>query len=240
MSNSITRAFDDCLSAVRWLAGAECLLCRAAGAREGLCAPCGQDMPRLSHARCRRCALPLAAGDTCGRCLAAPPRYDRVVAGLRYEFPATALVQGLKYGGKLACARPLALQLAQALEDEPYPDLVMPMPLTKARLAERGFNQSMEIARIVAREFGLRVSPDLCRRVRQTAPQAALPWKERARNVRRAFACDTDLSGLRIAVVDDVLTTGATLDELSATLKRRGAVQVTGWIATRTPAPGGG
>ena len=192
----------------------------------------------MTTARCPVCALPNPTGDRCGRCVSRAPRFDRVVASLSYEYPANHLVQGLKYGGNLACARALASCLAAALDDEPYPDMIVPMPLAPGRLAERGFNQALEIARLVASEFGVTVVSDACRRTREAAPQAQLPWKERARNVRKAFACDIDLSGKRIAVVDDVLTTGSTLGELALTLKRAGAVEVTGWIVARTPAPG--
>lgn len=188
--------------------------------------------------RCPVCAIPGPTGDLCGRCLDRPPHFDRVVAPFMYEFPTTVLIRGLKYRGNLACARPLASALAEALDEEPYPDLVIPMPLTRTRLASRGFNQAMEIARRVATEFGLDISLDICRRTRDSAPQAALPWKQRATNVRNAFACDEDVSGKVVAVVDDVLTTGATLNELALALKCRGAREVIGWIAARTPAPG--
>jgi ComF family protein len=158
-----------------------------------------------------------------------------VVAALTYAFPADALVRALKYRGGLACARPLAAALADALDPESYPDLVMPMPLAPRRLRERGFNQAMEIARLVGAEFGLRITANACGRSREGAPQASLPWKERAANVRNAFVCELDLGGKTVAVVDDVLTTGATLNELAATLKRRGAREVWGWIVARTP-----
>ncbi len=148
------------------------------------------------------------------------------------------LVQGLKYRGSLACARPLATALANVLDDEPYPDLVIPMPLARTRTIERGFNQAMEIARYLSIEFGIKASNAVCRRTRDTVPQISLPWKQRARNMRGAFECSVNLSGKRVAVVDDVLTTGATLNELAAVLKRQGAVEVVGWVATRTPAPG--
>jgi ComF family protein len=157
-----------------------------------------------------------------------------VVCALSYQFPANALILGLKYRAGLACARPLAASLAGALEAEPYPDVVMPMPLSPGRLAERGFNQAAELARLAAAEFGLGISTTLVRRNGESAPQASLPWKERARNVRNAFQCDANLQGKSVAVVDDVLTTGATLNELAATLKRQGARQVTGWMAART------
>jgi ComF family protein len=110
------------------------------------------------------------------------------------------------------------------------------MPLSALRLRTRGFNQAHEIGRLLAREFGLEISAGTCQRHRESAPQAALPWKARARNVRNAFACELDLRGKTVAVVDDVLTTGATLNELARTLKRQGAVTVVGWVAARTPA----
>jgi len=173
----------------------------------------------------------------CGRCLTRRPAFDRVVAALAYAFPADALVRALKYRGSLACARPLATTLAGALDPEPYPDLLVAMPLTQQRLRERGFNQAMEIARLIGAEFGLKITASGCRRTRESAPQASLPWKERAANVRNAFACELDLEGKIIAVVDDVLTTGASLNELAVTLKRRGAREVWGWIVARTPPP---
>jgi len=128
--------------------------------------------------------------------------------------------------------------MCDALDDEPYPDLIIPMPLTRARLADRGFNQAMELTRRLAAEFGLDVGVEGCKRTREGAPQASLPWKERASNIRNAFACDIDVRGKSVAVVDDVLTTGATLNELALTLKRGGAREVVGWLAARTPAPG--
>ena len=238
MSNSIYRIFDNCLPIVQWLLSSVCLLCGGRGGTDGLCKGCRDSLPRLAGMRCPVCAIPDPTGELCGRCLDRPPHFDRVVAPFMYAFPATVLIQGLKYRGNLACARPLASGLAEVLDEEPYPDLIIPMPLTRARLASRGFNQAMEISRRMATDFGLDISVDICHRTRESVPQAALPWKQRATNVRNAFACDVDMSGKSVAVVDDVLTTGATLNELALTLKRRGAREVIGWIAARTPAPG--
>ena len=212
-----------------------CLLCVGYGAADGLCKGCRQSLPRLPVPHCPICAAPGTGAEVCGRCLTRRPAFDRVVAALAYAFPADALVRALKYRGGLACARPLAGALADALDSEPYPDLVMPMPLAPRRLRERGFNQAMEIARLVGAEFGLAITANGCRRSRESAPQASLPWKERAANVRNAFACELDLAGKTVAVVDDVLTTGATLNELALTLKRRGAREVWGWVVARTP-----
>ena len=238
MSNSIYRIFDNCLPIVQWLMSPVCLLCGGRGDNDGLCEGCRDSLPWLTGTHCPVCAIPDPTGELCGRCLNKPPHFDRVVAPFMYAFPTTVLIQGLKYRGNLACARPLAAGLAEALEKEPYPDLIIPMPLARGRLASRGFNQAMELARRLAAEFDLVISADICHRTRESTPQAALPWKQRATNVRNAFVCDADVNGKSVAVVDDVLTTGATLDELALTLKRRGAREVIGWIAARTPAPG--
>ena len=215
-----------------------CILCGGRGDIDSLCGGCRGSLPWLTGPHCPVCAIPNPTGEVCGRCINKPPLFDRVIAAFKYEFPATVLIQKLKYHGDLACARPLAAGLADALDQEPYPDLIIPMPLPRARLADRGFNQAMELARRLAAEFGLDVSLDVCHRTREGSPQAVLPWKQRAINIRNAFVCDCDVNGKSVAVVDDVLTTGATLNELALTLKRRGAREVIGWIAARTPAPG--
>jgi ComF family protein len=126
----------------------------------------------------------------------------------------------------------LAQALAQRLTL--LPDLVVAMPLTPQRLRSRGFNQALELARAVSRRTGVLLAAHACRRVRDSTPQAALPWKERAKNIRGAFVCDLDLSGKRVAVVDDVMTTGATLNEIARNLRRAGASEVEGWIVART------
>ena len=234
LSNSAYRFFDNWLPLARGLLRPACLLCAGYGTTDGLCHGCRLSLPRLPAPRCTICAAPGAGAEVCGRCLSRRPAFDHVVAALDYAFPADALVRSMKYRGGLACARALAAVLADALDSEPYPDLVMPMPLAPQRLRQRGFNQAMEIARLIGAEFGLRITANGCRRSRESAPQASLPWKQRAANVRNAFVCELDLEGKSVAVVDDVLTTGATLNELAATLKSRGAREVWGWIVART------
>ena len=214
-----------------------CLLCGARDDGNGLCEGCQDSLPRLSDMHCPVCAIPDPTGELCGRCVRNPPQFDRVVACFTYEFPVSVLIQSLKYRGDLACARSLAAGLIDRLEKEPYPDLIIPMPLARARLAARGFNQAVEISRFLASEFAVDITVDACRRTREGTPQAVLPWKERASNVKNAFSCDFDVSGKCVAVVDDVLTTGATLNELARTLKRHGAREVIGWIVARTPSP---
>jgi ComF family protein len=177
------------------------------------------------------CALPLASGAVCGACFARPPRFDRVEAPFAYRYPLAHLIHALKYGGRLALARTLGEALARTVLRDV--DAIVPMPLARGRLAEH-FNQALEIARIVAARTRIPLLHDAVRKVVDTPPQAALPWNERARNVRRAFVCDSDLAGGRIAVVDDVLTTGATLNELARVLRKAGAASVAGWVVART------
>jgi ComF family protein len=232
LSNSAGRLFNSCLQAARSVVPSSCLLCAAETQRGPLCRPCLEDIPWLPDRRCATCALPLPSGRVCGACLGRPPRFDRVDAALAYEFPIDALIQAFKYGGRLAMARVLGELLAPCVKRDV--DVVVPMPLASGRLAERGYNQALEIARVVAAIAEVPLLPDACRKVADTPPQASLPWKERARNVRRAFVCDRDFHGLRVAVVDDVLTTGASLNELARVLRKAGAAEVRGWIVART------
>jgi ComF family protein len=176
--------------------------------------------------------MPLASGETCGACLTHEPAYDSVCAAYEYAYPVDALIRAFKYQGQLALARVLADSLAQAAPASV--DVLIPMPIAARRLRERGFNQAQELARYLGRACELPLLDRACRKVADTAAQAALPWGERARNVRKAFVCDADLSGLRVAVVDDVVTTGATLNELARNLKRAGAIDVSGWVVART------
>jgi ComF family protein len=232
VSNSRAGFLNGCLHFVRacWLQ--PCQLCGAESRDGMLCAPCVADLPWLPRSRCAVCAVPLASGAVCGACLDHPPRFDRVEAPFAYRFPVDALIHALKYGGRLALARTLGEALAQTVPRDT--DAIVPMPLARGRLAERGFNQALEIARVVAGRTGIPLLPLACRKVVDTPPQATLPWKERAKNVRRAFVCDAGLRDKRIAVVDDVLTTGATLNELARVLRRAGAIRVDGWVVART------
>jgi ComF family protein len=176
--------------------------------------------------------LPTPGSSVCGACLKKPPHFDATRAVFRYDFPLDRLIQSLKYAHRLACAGFLGRSLARVTL--PFrPDLIVPVPLSSARLAERGFNQALEIARPLVRALDAPVELTRIHRRRDTTPQANLPWKERAKNVRHAFECEVDLTGLEVLVVDDVMTTGATLDELARTLKAHGAAQVSNLVVAR-------
>ncbi len=211
----------------------DCLLCQGASGGQLLCQACARELPSTASA-CPRCALAGAGAAECGACIANPPHYDASYAAFVYAYPVDALVQALKYGGQLALAGLFAHALHRRIGRADDVDLIVPLPLHPLRLAERGFNQAAEIAKVLARLYGIRMDAQLARRVRNTAPQTALPWRERATNMRQAFACGRELAGLSIAVVDDVMTTGATLDEFARTLKRSGAARVENWVVART------
>jgi ComF family protein len=212
--------------------GGSCFLCRGAAAGL-LCAACDAELPRLAGPRCPRCALDSPRGEVCGRCLSEPPHYDATVAALGYEFPADALVHALKFRGELVLAEHLGAILSRCIAD-PEVDSVIAVPLSTDRLRSRGYNQAVEIARHVAHRP---IELDLCVRERDTPAQMDLPYAERRRNVRGAFRCTRALPGASVAVVDDVMTTGATLDEIAKVLKRAGAGRVVNWVVARTFPP---
>jgi len=214
------------------LFGGACYVCRGQ-ARGLLCAACRAELPRLEGALCPRCALPSPGAALCGRCLAETPEYDATVAPLAYDFPADALVHALKFRGELSLASFLGKLLAERIAQRETIDLVIPVPLSAARLRGRGYNQALEIARHLPGKLDF----SSCVRERDATPQTELPWAERRRNVRGAFACRRSLEGARVAVVDDVMTTGATLDEMARTLKRAGAARVVNWVLARTLPP---
>ncbi len=214
-----------------------CFLCRGKAA-DILCPECDADLPRLTGTLCPRCALASPNAAVCGRCLTQPPQYDATVAALGYDFPADILVQSLKFRGELALAPLLGDLLSKCIANKNV-DCIVPVPLSVERLRERGYNQALEIARGIARTTGTRLAPDLCKRARDTPAQMDLPLADRAKNVRGAFHCPRLVAGAKIAVLDDVMTTGATLDEIAGTLKRAGAAHVENWVIARTfpPAP---
>ena len=197
-----------------------------------LCPACTADLPKLPTALCPQCSEETTLGERCGACLKDPPAFTRTIALFRYEFPVDRLIQALKYGHQLALAAWLGLRLGERLVAADY-DLLLPLPLHPSRLRTRGFNQSLEIARVTSRALGIPMNPAILTRIRATPPQAELPLKERGRNVRGAFECARDLAGKRILLVDDVMTTGSTLREAARILKLHGAGQITVAVAAR-------
>ena len=209
----------------------DCVLCGAAS-EDIVCAGCRADLTPLPEHHCPVCAQPSPNSLPCGHCLAHPHHFDRSHAVYAYGFPLDRLIQSFKYGHRLALGPYFGQQMAELVTHEDI-DLIIPLPLHPERLRERGYNQSLVLARPIARRLGRRLDKEICQRIRHTASQAELPWKERAKNMRGAFHCSGDLSGLRILLVDDVMTTGATLDECARTLKLHGAASVTLAVVAR-------
>jgi ComF family protein len=232
LSNFASEFLHKCLRAARL--GQRCLLCGATDADSVFCAGCREDLPWLTPSRCPVCALPAPDSRVCGECLKRPPKFDRTLAVFSYGFPTDALIQAMKYEHKLEIAGALGAELSSAVGDAPLPDALIPVPLSPARLLKRGFNQSLEIAKVIKKQHRLRMPAEAAQRIKETPPQVLLPWKERAKNIRGAFACESDFSFQHVALVDDVMTTGATLNELARVVKKAGAREVSCWVVART------
>lgn len=224
----------------RWLEGLvsqDCVLCgEALGG--GLVCPGCEDLLTVIGEACSRCGVALPGGGTCGSCLRAPPPFERLASAYAYRFPLDRLVLRFKHAGDLATGDWLGRRLAQRVRGEPRPDGLVAPPLSSARLRARGFNQSQVLARRIASVLGVPLLAGGVRRIRDTAPQAGLGREARRRNLRGAFACELDLRGRRIAVVDDVVTTGATAEALAEALTAAGVRSVVVWALARTPEPG--
>ena len=225
-----------------WLYPPYCLLCSrpSRGPRE-LCADCTRDLPWNRHA-CPRCALPMPAesdAPLCGQCLKSPPPWDSAYSPLIYDWPLDRLLQGFKFQGELAIGRLLGELLADFLAASlaPRPDVLVPVPLHRARLRERGFNQALELMRPVSRRLHLRPDNRMCVRQVNTAVQSKLNAKERQRNLRDAFEVCRPVAGAHVAIVDDVITTGATVAALSKALREAGAARVSVWSLARAVRP---
>ncbi|WEF30995.1 ComF family protein [Pseudoduganella chitinolytica] len=231
-----------------WMAGLAtllpcgCVLCGALG-RDPLCPPCRAQFCGAATCRCPACAEPLAdaaGAQPCGRCLARRPAYDATVAAVSYAMPLDRLVLELKFGGRLAHARLFAGLLADAVRAAPAlvaPELLCPVPLAPGRLAERGFNQALEMARPLGRLLNIAVAPRLAQRVQETSAQSRLRGGARQANIAHVFAVPerAAVAGRHIGIVDDVMSSGQTLQELAAVLKRHGATRVTNLVFARTP-----
>lgn len=225
--------FYNCKSFAQSMLPQNCLLCDAYSGKELLCADCRNDLPRHTGPACPVCAHPSPQAEICGQCLKRPPAFDSTHAAFIYDFPLDALLKHLKYGGNLV----LVDFFAQALLESPPatpPDWLIPMPLHPQRLQQRGFNQSLEIARRLSRLSGIPLLANGVSRTRHSEPQAGLPLAKRAANVKGIFAANRDFAGQSLLLVDDIMTSGASLNELAKTLKKAGAQRVECLVAART------
>jgi ComF family protein len=217
----------------RWAASPRwpCELCGDPAGAAGICLACRAELPWLGSA-CPLCARPSAMPECCGSCRQDPPPWSRAIAPLAWSFPADALIARFKYGGALHLGAMLGRLLADHCRGW-RPDALLPVPLHRARLAERGFNQAAELARPVARTLGVPVLADACTRVLPTAPQAGLSAPARLENLAGAFAATAAVADRVVAVVDDVLTTGSTARAVARALVDAGALRVEIWAVAR-------
>lgn len=218
-----------------------CLLCGQSGSRQrDLCAACAADLVRNDMC-CPRCAVPLeTSAPLCGECLQREPSFAAAFAPFVYCSPLDQLVTRLKFGGSLAAGRVLSELWIDVLRSTrpPRPDALIPVPLHPGRLRERGYNQALELARPLAQTLRIELCDDLLARVRVTAAQSNLDAVARRKNLRGAFCVGSDRPlPAHVAVVDDVMTTGATLQECARTLLRAGARRVDVWALARAPKP---
>ncbi len=230
------RSFFDTL--IDHLLPRRCLLCRMPGADNSLlCRECCIELPYLKHG-CNRCAisLPLEAPPLCGVCLKTSPPMDRTFALFHYQEPISRFITQLKFHEQLGYAQCLGILLAREISknnDSARPQALLPVPLHTTRLQDRGFNQSLEISKVVSKELKIPILERICMRHKATEAQSQLPAKLRKDNIRNAFSLIKPLEYKNIAIIDDVLTTGHTAMELSQVLKKGGADRVEVWCCAR-------
>jgi ComF family protein len=223
-----------------WLLPHTCILCHYPTFNgQDLCQPCFNELPILPQS-CSRCANILAFPDSkCGQCLKKPPIATKTHALFLYQSPVTKLIMELKFHENLINARLLGELMTQAIRTRwyhqlPLPDVIIPVPLHPRRLAERGFNQALEISRPIAKTLSLKLDIQQCERIKNTVAQAQQAAKDRRQNLRGAFKIHGNFNGRHIAILDDVITTGSTLQAFALALKKAGARQIDIWCCAKS------
>lgn len=230
LSNRWLRRVDQALACI-W--PRDCFVCGENSGADAVCAACNAALPRLPRGLCPICALPSADGLACGRCQRRRPYFDASYAVFAYDHPVREMVLALKHGQGPGLASWLAVQLA-GLARASGVDCIVPMPLHRERLRHRGFNQAVELGRRLARLAGVPLWTQAVVRDTATPLLAGLRRKARRSALRGAFRAERSFAGLHVLVLDDVMTSGATLDEMARTLKQRGAVHVSNLVVART------
>ena len=221
------------------LSGGDCMLCQSVA--EGplaLCQDCLRELPVNDNA-CPQCACGLSqpGNAPCGSCQTHPPHYDRAIVPYHYAAPFDGFITRLKFNNQLANARLMGQLLLRTLQARmltpPLPQIILPMPLHATRLRQRGFNQALELARPLARAFALPLETRRVQRQRNTPPQSDLKQQARKQNIRNAFKVNGKLPYRHVAILDDVITTGSTVNELAKILKQCGVEYVEVWAVAR-------
>lgn len=223
-------------AALPWLFALRCVVCGGAGgAGRDLCAACHAALPWQGPA-CLRCALPLPLpqAGVCGNCLQHPPPLDEARAAFDYAFPLDRLLPRLKFHGDFAAGRVLAQAMAERCALLPRPEAIVPIPLHRARLRQRGYDQALELAKPLAHALRLPVRADALQRRKTTTAQSRLDATGRQRNLRDAFVIpDSAALPAHVVLVDDVMTTGATLHAAARALRKAGVQRVAAWVCAR-------
>ena len=220
---------------LRWLLPPRCVVCGDPGLPGcDLCQACRADLPAPRNA-CPRCALPQPRAGTCAGCTAVPPPLDAAHAAFAYAFPLDRLLPRLKFHRDFAAGRVLAQSMAERFAGLPRPQALVPVPLHRTRLRRRGYDQALELARPLARALQLPLHADLLRRACATRAQSRLDAEERRRNLQNAFRVESRGSALphHVVLVDDVMTTGATLHAAARALRAAGVARVEAWVCAR-------
>jgi len=237
-----------------------CLLCgdiEHTGHDLALCKACLGDLPILGET-CLSCANPMESGferlegflnttallqtRLCGQCILKQPYFDHSLAFFPYVSPFDYLIHAMKFQGKLAVTKLLGQLMAEQINHtlaafEDLPDGLLPVPLHASRQQERGYNQSLELARPISKQLQIPVLNDLAQRVKATPPQSSLSLKQRTKNLHNAFITHYSIKDRHIAIIDDVMTTGTTVNTLAKKLKQAGARRISVWCFCRAEPP---
>ncbi len=239
MLKTITHSFSHWLKQLK-LFQPTCPLCQEPSPSL-ICDTCYRLLPDIQHA-CFQCGLPLTMVDTsnntlrCGQCVQSPPAFDLCISPYHYALPISRFITQLKFHHKLYYAPVLAELLINKLEQhaEGLPECIIPVPLHKNRLRQRGFNQALEIARPIAKRYGIKLDTKCCSRVISTAPQMSQDKKTRQKNIHNAFEVAAGFQYKHVAILDDVMTTGHTVNELARVLRQHGAKRIQIWSTARS------
>ena len=235
VNRSLPGKVDGCLAApMSWLFALRCMVCGEPGSDgRDLCRACHADLP-WQGAACGRCALPIPHPGQCGRCLQVPPPLGEVHAVFDYAFPLDRLLPRLKFHRDFAAGRVLAQCMVDRLAGLPRPDALIPIPLHRARLRSRGYDQALELARPIARALSLPLRCHALQRRKTTTAQSRLDADARQRNLRGAFVVAANAAlPAHVVLLDDVMTTGATLHAAARVLHRAGVRRVDAWVCAR-------
>jgi len=210
-----------------------CRLCGAHCQQHLLCDACIKDLPLLGPA-CPRCAMPTTHAQLCGKCLNTPPIQDLSFSLFRYHDPIDRLIADFKYHDKTYLSQLFSTLMLEKLTARALPQLLIPIPLHCKRLRQRGYNQSLELAKCLSKQLNIPLSNHTLNRTKDTPPQASLPFKDRKSNIQHAFSLMDSNIPAHIALIDDVLTTGHTANAAAKCLRLKGVETIEVWTIART------